>query len=365
MDQPMIDRDRYTQQLLSAVTGLTAEMCRAASREDVLSLAATWIPQIIPASRASIAFPTDDRHLAVHALEGDKAIPIGLSLPINATTTGRAYRERRCVLTPDTSKRSEDDCQMLAGKGLVTCINAPLISRDDVIGTLNVAHWKEGIYTDEHASLLEHVAGVVAAQLNLLDRFFSTQERLEAMVAERTRELEAQKVRLQIALDKEKDLNGLQRKFVSMVSHEFRTPLSIIDGSAQRMIRRHDKIGAEKMLCGLGKIRTSVSRLTDLIEDALSVTWLENGGARFEPQSIDLRAVIGELCQAVSGDEPGSCPIGRHEPSACGSACRWQADPAGRLQPHLECRQIFLGRQANLDRWQGGGRRHDCDHGSR
>ncbi len=224
-----LDAD-HQQRLLTAFAGLTEEMSRASSKDEVLSLAATWMPNIVPADRASIAFPIDAESLAVHALEGNIAIPIGLSLPIADTTTGMAFRELRAVLIADTSTRSEKDAKMLASKGLVTCMNAPLISQGQAIGTLNVAHWKMGVYTPEYASLLSHVAGVLAAQLNLLDRFFATQEKLEAMVAERTEELESQKARLQLALDKEKELGGLQRQFVSMVSHEFRTPLAIVDG---------------------------------------------------------------------------------------------------------------------------------------
>ena len=303
LDQPMFNLD-YKQRLLVAVTSLTDEMSRASSKEEVLTLTAAWVPNIVPADRASITFPVDDENLSVHALEGNKAIPMGVFVPIANTTTGTAFRELRSVLIEDTSTRSEMDSQILASKGLVTCINAPMVSQGCAIGTINVAHWKSGVYTPEHVALLAHVAGVVAAQLNLLDRFFTTQENLEAMVSERTKELEEQKARLQLALDKEKELNGLQCQFVSMVSHEFRTPLAIIDGSAQRIIRRHDKIGTEKMLDGLGKIRTSVSRLTDLIESVLSAARLENGSIAVEPRPFDIREMIGEICRSLQQMSP-------------------------------------------------------------
>lgn len=55
-------------------------------------------------------------------------------------------------------------------------------------------------------------------------------------------QLRSQTQRLQEALDREKELNSLQRQFVSMVSHEFRTPLAVIDGNAQRLIRRIETV---------------------------------------------------------------------------------------------------------------------------
>jgi signal transduction histidine kinase len=292
--EPMLDAG-FNQRLLSAVTGLTEEMSRASSKDEVLALAATWVPHIVPADRASIAFPTDADHLAVHALEGNKAIPVGLSLPLTDTTTGTAFLEKRIVFTENTSVRPELDCKMLSSKGLMTCINAPMISQGQAIGTLNVAHSRQGVYSPEHQALLLHTAGVIAAQLNLLDRFFQTQERLEAMVADRTKELESQKARLQHALDREKELSGLQRQFVSMVSHEFRTPLSIIDGNAQRMIRRHDKLDADRLFKGLGKIRSSVSRLTELVEAVLGAARLEDGVIEFNPAPFDLGGAVNEV----------------------------------------------------------------------
>ncbi|MGH1482281.1 MAG: sensor histidine kinase [Geminicoccales bacterium] len=288
----------HQQRLLSAFAGLTEEMSRASSKEEVLSLAATWVPNIVPADRASITFPVDADNLAVHALEGDKAIPIGLLLPIADTTTGTAFRELRTVLIEDTSKHCEMDVKMLAGKGLVTCINAPMISQGRSIGTLNVAHWKSGVYTPGYAALLSHVAGVLAAQLNLLDRFFSTQGKLEVLVAKRTQELEIQKARLQMALDKEKELSGLQRQFVSMVSHEFRTPLAIIDGAAQRFLRRPEKATVDKLTASFKKIRNSVSRLMSLIETVLDAAHLEEGRIKFEPGDCVIRDVLEDLQQA-------------------------------------------------------------------
>ncbi len=109
-------------------------------------------------------------------------------------------------------------------------------------------------------------------------------------------ELARNRQRLSEALEKERELNRLQRQFVSMVCHEFRTPLSIIDGAAQRIVRRHDNIKADRLLDGLGKIRTSVVRLVDLIESVLDTARLEGGNIKFEPHSCDLGGLIQEVC---------------------------------------------------------------------
>ena len=98
------------------------------------------------------------------------------------------------------------------------------------------------------------------------------------------------------ALQKEQDLNTLQREFVALVSHEFRTPLTIIDSAAQRLVRRKDKMTAEDLATRTGKIRDAVRRMTGLIESTLNASRLDAGKIRMEPRPCDLKALVREVC---------------------------------------------------------------------
>lgn len=71
------------------------------------------------------------------------------------------------------------------------------------------------------------------------------------------------------ALSKERRASALQRAFVSMVSHEFRTPLTIIDGEAYRIHKLKDSITPENLEKRSKTIRTAVTRLVNLIEKIL------------------------------------------------------------------------------------------------
>ena len=75
----------------------------------------------------------------------------------------------------------------------------------------------------------------IGAMAASIDRFKTN----AIKVREMTGELREQAARLTTALDRERDLNALQRQFVTMVSHEFRTPLAIIDGAAKRLGKSH------------------------------------------------------------------------------------------------------------------------------
>jgi len=120
-------------------------------------------------------------------------------------------------------------------------------------------------------------------------------QELERKVDERTQQLAEQKERLAQALEKEHHLNGLQRQFVSMVCHEFRTPLAIIDGNAHRIIRRHDSLSPDRLLAALGKVRLSVTRLTELMESVLCSSKLEAGAIEMELAPSDLAEMISEI----------------------------------------------------------------------
>ena len=67
----------------------------------------------------------------------------------------------------------------------------------------------------------------------------------------------------------EKRMSEMQRNFVSMASHEFRTPLTVIDGHAQRLNNMRDRIGPDEIAERAGKIRQAVSRMTGVIGNLL------------------------------------------------------------------------------------------------
>ncbi|MEM8948206.1 MAG: ATP-binding protein [Pseudomonadota bacterium] len=143
---------------------------------------------------------------------------------------------------------------------------------------------------------------ILQTSIDITDRLLAerTLERhrdhLEEMVKERTAEVERQKQVVADSLDRERELSALQRQFVSMVCHEFRTPLSVIDGNAQRLLRRKDDIQTDRLATGLDKIRISVKRLTDLMETVLNAARLEAGAIEFDPKPCDPALMITDVC---------------------------------------------------------------------
>ncbi len=122
------------------------------------------------------------------------------------------------------------------------------------------------------------------------------------------RMLARQAAMLEEQLAQEQRLALAQRNFVSMVSHEFRTPLTIIDGHARRMIKMKDSVMPAEIDERAGKIRAAVLRLTHLIDNLLNSGRLIDGGAElyFHPAEMDLTALLREVCQLHREMVPGA-----------------------------------------------------------
>jgi PAS domain S-box-containing protein len=108
--------------------------------------------------------------------------------------------------------------------------------------------------------------------------------------------LAAQSAELKSSLEKEKELAEQQRTFISMVSHEFRTPLTIIDGNAQIIGKRGDTLGREMLEKRTGTIRAAVDRLVRLIETVLSAHMMEMGRLNAEPAPCNLEKLVRDVC---------------------------------------------------------------------
>ncbi len=120
---------------------------------------------------------------------------------------------------------------------------------------------------------------------------------IELMISQRG--LAQQASMLEEKLAAEQQLSVMQRNFVSMASHEFRTPLTIIDGNARRLIKMNDRMPAKEVTQRAGRIRAAVLRMTHLMDNLLNSSRLVDHGAGlyFHPAEINLTAILSDVCQ--------------------------------------------------------------------
>ncbi|MBL7934632.1 MAG: PAS domain S-box protein [Bacteroidia bacterium] len=130
---------------------------------------------------------------------------------------------------------------------------------------------------------------------------------LELKVEERTKilketlhELEASKDELSMALEKEKELNDMKSRFVTMASHEFRTPLSTILSSASLIGKYKNTEDEDKRHKHVNRIKSAVTNMTLILNDFLSAGKLEEGKINVNLVTIDIPVYINESLNELS-----------------------------------------------------------------
>jgi PAS domain S-box-containing protein len=131
---------------------------------------------------------------------------------------------------------------------------------------------------------------------------------LENKVGERTlilqealQELEKSQMELSDALSKEKELNEIKSRFVSMASHEFRTPLSTVLSSAALLARYTLTEDQDKREKHIRRIKESVKHLNDLLEDFLNLGKLEEGRVFTQVVRFNVKDQVQDVIDEIRG----------------------------------------------------------------
>ena len=183
----------------------------------------------------------------------------------------------------------------------------------NVDGEVKQYAWKNSLLTESNGD----VVGLICSGIDISDvrdaeqRILSMNAELEKRVSRRTEELAAainqllninKKLEFEIqerksaenallekekalrkAYEREKELNHLKSRFVSMASHEFRTPLSAILSSAELIEAYNDGGQDQKREKHIIRIRSAVNNLTSILNDFLSLSKLEEGKVLSHP----------------------------------------------------------------------------------
>lgn len=210
-------------------------------------------------------------------------------IPFTATEnlSIRAINERKMysssevadVLYPALSREWVDSFQKTLG--IKTSLTYPIIAKDNVLGSLifSLSKDKEKISEEEWA-ILDSFVGAVGIALDNALLFKSLNDTTE---------------QLRVANDKLEQLDKLKDEFVSLASHELRTPMTVIKSYIWLLLE--GKVGelSEKQRSYLDKTYTSTNRLIDMVNDMLNISRIESGRFTIEPKPMDIVALINEV----------------------------------------------------------------------
>src|SRR5450631_1983972 len=141
----------------------------------------------------------------------------------------------------------------------------------------------------------------VTDQMRLLNADLEIKvEQRTIILKEALQRLEESQNELNLALDKERQLNEIKGRFVSMASHEFRTPLSTVLSSASLIDKYTAPDDHEKRSRHIEKIKNSVKHLNNLLEDFLSLGKLEEGKIGIHLHEFNLEELIRDTIEEMN-----------------------------------------------------------------
>ncbi len=157
---------------------------------------------------------------------------------------------------------------------------------------------------DANSELEEKISQRTDELAEVVNRLLAANQQLKNEVADRLNAenaLSLKQAELLKALAKEKELNELKSKFVSIASHEFRTPLSTILSSTALVKRYGEVDNREKQWAHLEKIKDAVNHLTGILNDFLSLSKIDEGKISCQPERFNFRGFCAEIAEEMSG----------------------------------------------------------------
>jgi nitrogen fixation negative regulator NifL len=123
-------------------------------------------------------------------------------------------------------------------------------------------------------------------------------EGITALIIDISKQKEMEKTNSE-ALKKEKELNEMKTNFISIASHEFRTPLTAILSSADLLEMHHKKWEEAKTIAHLKKIQDSVEYIISMLDEVLTISKSDRGKIEFNPSIINLNEFTGGIIEQV------------------------------------------------------------------
>jgi signal transduction histidine kinase len=134
-------------------------------------------------------------------------------------------------------------------------------------------------------------------------------------------ELKQAETEIRRALERERELSELRSSFISLVSHEFRTPLTTILSSNEMLDRYQDRLTDEKKQNHHQRIQSAVQRMIQLLDDVLTIGKAEAGKLKFEPAPMDLAAFCRNIVENMQMTAGTKHAIAFRTSGNCGNVC--------------------------------------------
>jgi signal transduction histidine kinase len=297
--------------------------------EEAFSAFIREVRGLVPFDRIAVVLVVGDR-LEVLATAGEgakKVFPPGTSRPLGGSifetvAGGRAVYRRDMVdeLHPEEGE--------LLGLGLRSRLTAPLLVGSTPVGLISFVRRRPDAFSAEEVELVSLIGRLAATAVQNIRAYDAEHRTVEEL----------------------RRLSALRADFVSLVSHELRSPMAAVIGAAQTLQQRWRELSPEQRASFLALIADETSRLAELIGDVLDTSRIEAGTFTYRFDDVD----VGELAE----EAVASASVGQDEVQI--RAVVRRPLPAVRGD-RVRLRQVLSNLIENAVKWSKGGEHVDVD----
>jgi PAS domain S-box-containing protein len=217
--------------------------------------------------------------------------------------------------------RMSDGRYVLANDAFLNWLGCP---REEVIGRASPEFglWEKPDERQETLNTMRTVGSIHQKEVRWLNRrgeFLTVLLSAESIMLDKTPHIlsfgqdisqrKRAEVELMKTLEREKELSQLKSNFVSMVSHEFRTPLGILQSSGELLRDFHDRMQPGERIEQLNSIIRNTRRMAGMMEEILVLSRLDAGKLDFQPAEVDLNAFCRRVVDEVLSATNRRCPV--------------------------------------------------------
>jgi signal transduction histidine kinase len=206
-----------------------------------------------------------------------EVFPPGNSDPIKGSVLERVLEGRLVVRRDLTEREYPADDQLLA-LGLRSELVTPLLLGARTIGMLGLSREEPDAFSEDEVELVALLGRLVATAVQNIRAYEAERRRVEELG----------------------QLSQLRADFVSLVSHELRSPMAAVIGAARTLQDRWRLLTAAQRESFLALIGDETARLADLVGDVLDTSRIEAGTFSYRFEEVDLRGLVDEAVEAAA-----------------------------------------------------------------
>ena len=234
---------------------------------------------LVPFDRTAIVLVDEDAAttIATAGRGANEVFPPGSIGPLHGSVLERVLNGQ-IVVRRDLAESEFPEDERLVALGLHSELVAPLLLGTEPIGMLTLSREGADAFSEEEVELVALLGRLVATAV----------QNIRAYEAERA------------TVEELRRLSALRADFVSLVSHELRSPLAAVIGAARTLQERRDELTAEQRDQLLSLISGEASRLTVLVADVLDTSRIEAGTFSYQFGEVDVASLIEDVVATAS-----------------------------------------------------------------